>query len=67
MKAHTHAHDVAHILHRDVSVGNILITMDGRGMLADWELSQDMDSSQAKDGDTRWRTVSGFFATIMIA
>jgi hypothetical protein len=26
-------------MHRDVSIGNILITKDGRGILNDWEFS----------------------------
>jgi serine/threonine protein kinase len=33
------AYDRAKILHRDISVGNVLISADGkRGLLIDWEL-----------------------------
>jgi hypothetical protein len=33
-------HGLAHgVMHRDVSIGNILITKDGRGILNDWEFS----------------------------
>jgi len=31
--AHQHAHFRAQILHRDISVGNILITDEGKGLL----------------------------------
>jgi serine/threonine protein kinase len=37
--AHWVAYNRAKILHRDISVGNILISADGeRGLLIDWEL-----------------------------
>ena len=34
------AYEKAHILHRDVSAGNILITESGSGILIDWDLSK---------------------------
>jgi RIO-like serine/threonine protein kinase len=40
LTAHTMAYEKAHILHRDVSAGNILITENGSGMLIDWDLSK---------------------------
>ncbi|KAF9520319.1 hypothetical protein BS47DRAFT_1335924 [Hydnum rufescens UP504] len=39
MEGHQDAFERANILHRDISVGNILIKDDGRGMLIDWDLS----------------------------
>ncbi|THU94122.1 hypothetical protein K435DRAFT_668968, partial [Dendrothele bispora CBS 962.96] len=39
----------AGILHRDVSVGNILITADGKGLLSDWDFSK-VVSELAKTG-----------------
>ena len=38
--AHKEAFENAKILHRDISVGNILITNDGHGLLIDWDLSK---------------------------
>ena len=38
--AHRLAHDMANILHRDISAGNIMITEKGRGLLVDWDLSK---------------------------
>ena len=38
--AHKETYDKARILHRDISVGNILITGDGSGLLIDWDLSK---------------------------
>ena len=36
--AHSAAYEVAKILHRDISGGNILIDKDGNGMLIDWDM-----------------------------
>ncbi|KAI5115007.1 hypothetical protein M0805_008182, partial [Coniferiporia weirii] len=38
IEAHGKAYE-AGILHRDISIGNIMITHDGRGMLIDWDLA----------------------------
>ncbi|KAF5389910.1 hypothetical protein D9757_003597 [Collybiopsis confluens] len=40
--AHQVAFEEGSRLHRDISVGNIIITDEGRGMLIDWELSKDV-------------------------
>ncbi|KAI5115959.1 hypothetical protein M0805_002678 [Coniferiporia weirii] len=45
IEAHGKAYE-AGILHRDISIGNIMITHDGRGMLIDWDLAKPID----KDG-----------------
>ena len=42
--AHRHAHDKAKVLHRDISVGNIMITKEGRGLLVDFDLSKFLDA-----------------------
>ena len=39
--AHTEAFENAGILHRDISVGNVLINDEG-GLLIDWDLSKDI-------------------------
>ncbi|KAH8929759.1 hypothetical protein BT69DRAFT_1275984, partial [Atractiella rhizophila] len=50
--AHQQAVQYANLLHRDVSVGNVLLlrTEDGeaRGMLIDWELAKDNDKLSAQ-------------------
>ncbi|KAH7922282.1 hypothetical protein BV22DRAFT_1070799 [Leucogyrophana mollusca] len=38
VEAHKRAYEVAHILHGDISMGNILLTEDGQGLLIDWDL-----------------------------
>ncbi|OSD00263.1 hypothetical protein PYCCODRAFT_1393929 [Trametes coccinea BRFM310] len=55
MRAHEEAFNIARVMHRDISVGNILILpgsdgiMSGyRGLLADWELSKHRDE-EGKD------------------
>ncbi|KAF8222203.1 hypothetical protein L208DRAFT_1082801, partial [Tricholoma matsutake] len=39
---HTEAVDNARILHRDISIGNVIIS-DRGGLLIDWDLSKDVD------------------------
>ncbi|KAH7925115.1 hypothetical protein BV22DRAFT_1034436 [Leucogyrophana mollusca] len=46
--AHRDAVEKCRILHRDISTGNILITKGGRGLLIDWDLSKDMDKTEAR-------------------
>ncbi|KAG7085459.1 hypothetical protein E1B28_003020 [Marasmius oreades] len=43
MQAHQGAYQDAKIIHRDVSVGNILILADGKGVLIDWDLSKSLE------------------------
>uniref|UniRef100_A0A0W0FD64 Fungal-type protein kinase domain-containing protein n=1 Tax=Moniliophthora roreri TaxID=221103 RepID=A0A0W0FD64_MONRR len=45
IEAHKVAYEKAKILHRDISVGNILIMDGGQGLLIDWEFSKPLDSS----------------------
>ena len=42
-KAHSHAFEVAKLLHRDISMGNIILTDEGRGLLIDWEMAKKVD------------------------
>lgn len=51
------AYDVAGILHNDVSLGNVMIGTDGRGILNDWDHSSNKDSPVSG-------TVSSFFSCI---
>jgi serine/threonine protein kinase len=45
--AHWVAYHKANILHRDISVGNVLLTHDGKhGLLIDWELSKRVSRSK---------------------
>ncbi|KIK67589.1 hypothetical protein GYMLUDRAFT_36329 [Collybiopsis luxurians FD-317 M1] len=46
--AHGDAFRLASRLHRDISVGNIIITDDGRGMLIDWELSKHLELKEPR-------------------
>ncbi|VDC07240.1 unnamed protein product [Peniophora sp. CBMAI 1063] len=69
IKAHSVAYEKAHMLHRDISPGNILIKRNGDGMLIDWDLSLYIDSR--KDAASRgprmlWRTGTWAFASVML-
>jgi serine/threonine protein kinase len=61
--AHQHAYFDARILHRDISVGNILITDEGKGLLIDWDLCLNLnnDRASARRPD---RTVSTYISAI---
>uniref|UniRef100_A0A0W0FRP8 Protein kinase domain-containing protein n=1 Tax=Moniliophthora roreri TaxID=221103 RepID=A0A0W0FRP8_MONRR len=61
IEAHKGAYEQAKILHRDISVGNILITDEGDGLLIDWEFSKPLDSSKARltERTGTWQFMSG--------
>ena len=52
--AHYEAYTLKGVLHRDISVGNIMIdALTGRGLLTDWDLSkyvEELDSEAAQPG-----------------
>ncbi|KAK7041708.1 hypothetical protein VNI00_008997 [Paramarasmius palmivorus] len=48
VQAHQEAYEKARILHRDISIGNILITEEGEGLLIDWEFSKPLDSTKPR-------------------
>lgn len=54
--AHTEAIENAKILHRDISVGNVIIS-DRGGLLIDWDLAKDIDDLE-KLSRQPFRTVS---------
>ena len=56
--AHDGAFYEADVLHRDISVGNVVILEDGTGLLADWDLCKVMNSASANEGHAIERTVS---------
>ncbi len=58
------AYELARILHRDISIANIMILPNGKGILVDWELSKDVYNDASR---TYERTVYDFaFAFISI-
>jgi len=54
--AHTEAFENARILHRDISVGNVIIS-DRGGLSIDWDLSKDIEDLE-KISRQPFRTVS---------
>ena len=56
--AHDDAFYEARVLHRDISVGNIVILEDGTGLLVDWDLCKVMDSASENEKRVVERTVS---------
>jgi RIO-like serine/threonine protein kinase len=60
--AHTAAYEKAHILHRDISAGNIMITDNGSGMLIDWDLSKKVIKDAEEKPRQHSRTVRSFFS-----
>ncbi|KAI5115296.1 hypothetical protein M0805_008202 [Coniferiporia weirii] len=60
MEAHGKAYEDAGVLHCDISPGNILITEDGRGILIDWDLSEEMHGQrEVRHGRTgTWQFIS---------
>ena len=43
----TKAYEVAGLLHRDVSIRNVMLTSDGRGILNDWDHAGSTDNLAA--------------------
>ncbi|KAF8503824.1 kinase-like domain-containing protein, partial [Russula emetica] len=62
--AHTVAYKRAHILHRDISAVNILITDNGSGMLIDWDLSKEI---KGNDETPRQHSRTGTWQFISIS
>ncbi|KZV71574.1 hypothetical protein PENSPDRAFT_630079 [Peniophora sp. CONT] len=52
LKAHAIAFNAGSILHRDISINNILIK-DGRGLLIDWDMCRHLDTTEPR---IPWRT-----------
>jgi len=61
--AHQHAYFDAGILHRDISVGNTLITDEGKGLLIDWDLCLNLNNGRASTRRPD-RTVSAYIFAI---
>ncbi|KAF8553900.1 hypothetical protein OG21DRAFT_1509533 [Imleria badia] len=60
LQAHSHAFKFAKILHRDISVGNIILTNEGKGLLIDWELAKKVNEggSRRPDRTGTWQFMS---------
>ena len=46
--AHGEAYTKARILHQDISLGNIIITENGRGILIDWDFAHTLSDYPPK-------------------
>ncbi|KAH7918459.1 hypothetical protein BV22DRAFT_1134581 [Leucogyrophana mollusca] len=58
LQAHKDAFEKAEILHRDISVGNVIITAAGEGLLIDWDLAKsiaDLNSSRQHERTGTWQ------------
>ena len=53
--AHQDAFRKGKTLHRDISLGNVLIGMEGNALLIDWELSKNL--AIETPSNRKWRTV----------
>ena len=62
--AHLHAYENVKVLYRDISVGNIILTDEGGGLLIDWELVKLVDDDKSRRPD---RTVSQTTQDISVA
>ncbi|KAF9262618.1 hypothetical protein L218DRAFT_394084 [Marasmius fiardii PR-910] len=58
--AHKDAYEKARILHRDISIGNIVILPDGTGRLIDWDLCKSLDDKTPRQGQRigTWEFIS---------
>ena len=45
---HLHVYEQAHILHWDISVGNIILMNKGGGLLIEWELAKMVDDDKSR-------------------
>ncbi|KIL67560.1 hypothetical protein M378DRAFT_9337 [Amanita muscaria Koide BX008] len=64
--AHEDAYFLAHILHRDISVGNILIKDNGDGVLVDWDLCKDLEGTSASHAIERTGTWQFIAACLLL-
>ncbi|KAJ8519091.1 hypothetical protein ONZ45_g3920 [Pleurotus djamor] len=65
-QAHRDAFTICHILHRDISAGNILILSNGSGILIDWDLSKGI-AQLVGPGRTPERTGTWAFMSINLS
>ena len=59
--AHAAAYSQAKVLHCDISIGNIIITKAGRGLLIDWDLC--LHTERDPGLRATWRTVRVHFCS----
>ena len=56
----------AGFLHRDFSPGNIIITVDGKGLLIDWDLSKPLNAKMLETPRHATRTVRAKFQLFVL-